>query len=219
MANYSVAEENYIKTIFHLEAEKGLVNTKLLADGLKTSAASVTDMLKKLAKKEIVSYKAYYGCQLTEKGRAAAVHIVRRHRLWEYFLYKHLGFNWKEVHDVAEELEHVGSEKLIEKLDAFLGCPRFDPHGDPIPDATGNMEENAAFCLADAVEHKKYQIVKVHHQSAEFLNLLQEKNISIGAILFLKKNIRFDNSLEVEIEHCMHSLSPKTAKNIFVKPV
>lgn len=217
MVNFSATEENYIKAIFHLQGEKEVINTNELAASLKTSAASVTDMLKKLKKKEIVDYKAYYGCKLTDRGRSIALHIIRRHRLWEYFLSQKLGFDWNEVHEVAEELEHVSSEKLIEKLDSFLGHPRFDPHGDPIPDATGKIEELQALSLADAEEHKSYLVVKVHHQSAKLLELLRQKNIAIGTTLSLKKKISFDNSVEVEIDTVLQTFSQKTAKNILVQ--
>ncbi|MBK7099083.1 MAG: metal-dependent transcriptional regulator [Sphingobacteriales bacterium] len=134
MLNYSRTEENYIKAIYHLEAGKNSVSTNELAESLQTKPASITDMLKKLKKKKLVSYRAYYGCKLTNEGKQLALMIIRRHRLWEYFLSLKLDFSWEEVHDVAEELEHVSSEKLINKLDAYLGFPRFDPHGDPIPD-------------------------------------------------------------------------------------
>src|SRR5215510_1725318 len=131
--NYSTSEENYIKAIFHLEKKDGTVTTNELSAELQTKPASVTDMLKKLRDKKLVHYKAYYGFRLTTEGKKVALLIIRRHRLWEFFLAEKLKFSWDEVHAVAEDLEHVSSKKLIDKLDEFLGFPRYDPHGDPIP--------------------------------------------------------------------------------------
>ena len=137
----TVSEENYIKTIYHLQqlSESGLVNTNSLAAEIQTKAASVTDMLKKLKDKKILLYKKYYGFRLNEAGTKLALTIIRRHRLWEYFLVNQLGFEWDEVHAIAEELEHVSSSQLIKKLDHYLGNPRIDPHGDPIPDSNGRL--------------------------------------------------------------------------------
>src|SRR5690554_5916872 len=137
---FSDSEENYLKSIFHLQrlSEDG-VSTNAIADRMQTKASSVTDMLKKLADKDLVNYIKYQGVTLTNKGKKTAASIIRKHRLWEVFLVEKLDFNWDEVHEIAEQLEHIQSEKLIKKLDAFLGYPKKDPHGDPIPDADGEI--------------------------------------------------------------------------------
>ncbi len=133
------AEENYIKSIYHLQQSAGYVTTNELAAMLGARPASITDMLKKLKSKKLLQYEPYKEFCLSALGKKIALGIVRKHRLWEYFLVEKLQFGWDEVHEVAEELEHIGSEKLVEKLEAFLNYPRFDPHGDPIPDSNGKM--------------------------------------------------------------------------------
>src|ERR1043166_603760 len=148
MLNYSASEENYIKTIFHLQQQDGTVTTNELASELNTRPASITDMMKKLRSKKLVHYRAYKGFHLTNEGRKVALGIIRRHRLWEYFLAEKLKFKWDEVDAVAEDLEHVSSKKLIDKLDEYLGYPKFDPHGDPIPDSFGKMKNNQQVPLA-----------------------------------------------------------------------
>ena len=137
MLNYSTSEENYIKAIYRLQGSDGTVSTNALANALRTKPASVTDMMKKLKAKKLLHYQPYQGFRLSQEGSRVALGIIRRHRLWEFFLAEKLRFSWDEVHEVAEELEHVSNKKLIDKLDEFLGFPRVDPHGDPIPDASG----------------------------------------------------------------------------------
>ena len=154
MLNYSVSEENYIKAIFHLQQQVGTVTTNELAGELKTRPASVTDMMKKLKAKKLVHYQPYRGFRLSSEGSKVALGIIRRHRLWEYFLAEKLKFSWDEVHAVAEELEHVSSKKLIEKLDEFLGYPKTDPHGDPIPDINGKIEQYSQQCLTSLPANK-----------------------------------------------------------------
>src|SRR6476620_10565441 len=134
------SEENYLKTIYHITSSSGAeVSTNAIAEKMETKASSVTDMLKKLADKDLVHYKKYQGVSLTDKGLHSAKMIVRKHRLWEIFLVEKLAFSWDEVHDIAEQLEHIKSEQLVNKLDAFLNFPTEDPHGDPIPNAEGNI--------------------------------------------------------------------------------
>ncbi|WP_243389180.1 metal-dependent transcriptional regulator, partial [Flavobacterium psychrophilum] len=134
------SEENYLKTIYHLTTiSDSEVSTNAIAEKMETKASSVTDMLKKLSEKDLINYKKYQGVSLTETGSLSAKMIVRKHRLWEVFLVEKLDFPWDEVHDIAEQLEHIKSEKLINKLDDFLGNPTEDPHGDPIPNANGQI--------------------------------------------------------------------------------
>lgn len=213
----STAEENYIKAVYHLQQNEHPVNTSSLSDLLNTAPASVTDMLKKLKQKKLVSYKAYYGCTLTESGRKQALIIIRRHRLWEFFLSKKLGFNWDEVHAIAEELEHVSSTKLISKLDAFLEFPRFDPHGDPIPDEKGNIAKMENQMLADVALNTPCIVTQIGLQSNAILEMLDEKNIKIGTVLEIKKRFPFDQSIEIKTgnKHTTQ-LSKELSQNILV---
>jgi DtxR family Mn-dependent transcriptional regulator len=220
MLNYSTSEENYIKAIFHLQHTDGTVTTNELAAELKTKPASITDMLKKLKTKKLVHYEAYHGFRLSTEGRKVALIIVRRHRLWEFFLAEKLKFTWDEVHEVAEHLEHVSSRKLIDKLDEFLGFPRFDPHGDPIPDANGKIETSKQVSLAELPLLKPAVVCHVSDQSSEMLELLKHKNISIGTKLEVKHKFDFDNSMEIKIrQQSPLTISEQLAKNIFVKYV
>lgn len=218
MGVFSVAEENYLKAIYHLQHASGIVATNDLAATLSTAPASITDMIKKLSKKGLVSYKAYYGCTLTSAGMDAALGIVRRHRLWEFFLSQKLGFTWEEVHEVAEELEHVSNEKLINKLDEFLGFPRTDPHGDPIPDAKGNIIQLKQVSLASLDEKKVATVCQIGNQSPQVLEMLDEKNISIGSRIQVIKKYPFDESMEVKTNNKYLSyLTKELSQNIFIK--
>src|SRR5580765_2175114 len=183
MLNFSTSEENYLKTIFHLQTKDENVSTNELAEKLQAKPASITDMMKKLKNRKLVNYQPYQGFRLTPEGKKVALSIIRRHRLWEYFLAEKLKFNWDEVHEVAEQLEHVSSKKLIDKLDEFLDFPRVDPHGDPIPDMHGKIETSKQISITDLPEHKQAVVCKVGDQSTEILELLKHKNISIGTRL------------------------------------
>jgi len=218
MLNYSASEENYIKTIFHLQEENGTVTTNELARELRSRPASITDMMKKLKTKKMVHYQPYKGFRLTTEGKKVALVIIRRHRLWEFFLAEKLKFTWDEVHAIAEDMEHVSSKKLIDKLDAFLGFPRFDPHGDPIPDSQGKIETSKRVCLTELPLNKIGIVSNVSDQSTEMLELLKHKKIGIGTKLEVKKKFSFDNSMEVKInQQTQLNLSELLAKNIFVK--
>lgn len=217
MLNYSTSEENYIKAIFHLQKD-GTVTTNELSAELQTRPASVTDMMKKLKTKKLVHYKAYRGFRLTAEGTRVALLIIRRHRLWEFFLAEKLKFNWDEVHEVAEDLEHVSSKKLIDKLDEFLDFPRFDPHGDPIPDSNGKIENTKQVCLIDVPINKPSVVGHVSDQSTEMLELLGHKKIGIGTRLEVKKKFSFDQSMEIKVRQQPPThISWDLAKNIFVK--
>ncbi len=217
MLNYSTSEENYIKAIYHLQKD-GTVTTNELAAELRTKPASVTDMMKKLSAKKLIHYKAYHGFTLTGEGRKVALIIIRRHRLWEFFLAEKLKFNWDEVHVVAEDLEHVSSKKLIDKLDEYLGFPRFDPHGDPIPDANGKIETSKQVCLTELPLNKTAIVCYVSDQSTEMLELLGHKKIGIGTKLEVKRKFSFDNSLEIRIgKQTPINISEQLSKNIFAK--
>jgi DtxR family transcriptional regulator, Mn-dependent transcriptional regulator len=220
MLNYSVSEENYIKAIFHLQQQEGMVTTNELAGELQTKPASVTDMMKKLKVKKLLNYQPYQGFRLTSEGTKVALGIIRRHRLWEYFLSEKLKFSWDEVHEVAEHLEHVTSKKLIDKLDEFLGFPRTDPHGDPIPDANGKIEISKKICLTDLPLNTSATVSNVSDQSSQILELLEHKKIAIGTKLEIKKKFDFDNSIEIKIrQQPALNISKQLAENIFVQLV
>jgi DtxR family Mn-dependent transcriptional regulator len=212
---FSQSEENYLKTIFHLQIGTEAVTTNALAEKLQTRPASVTDMMKKLNAKKLLHYKPYYGFYLSTEGKKIALNIIRRHRLWEYFLAEKLKFSWNEVHEVAEELEHVSSKKLIDKLEEYLDFPEFDPHGDPIPDSKGKMRSVDGIPLIELPLGQSAEVRRVGHQSAEMLELLQHKNIGIGTRLEVKKHFDFDHSVEIRIKTNTITISEQLAKNIF----
>ena len=214
----TISEENYIKVIYHLSlvSPKG-VNTNAIAGMLETKASSVTDMLKKLSDKELVAYQKYQGVTLTENGFLSAKMIVRKHRLWEVFLVEKLGFAWDEVHEIAEELEHIKSEALIDKLDEFLEFPDFDPHGDPIPNRNGVIKKITKLLLSEADLNKEYQCVGVKDSSSEFLKYLDKQKIALGSLLIIKEKESFDDTLTVEINSKEFTLSNKIANNLYVQ--
>ena len=218
--SFTITEENYIKAIFHLQQGEGTVSTNELAAELHTKAASVTDMLKKLKTKKLLSYERYKGVRLSAEGKKLALAIVRKHRLWEYFLVNTLQFGWDEVHEVAEELEHVSSKKLVEKLDAFLGYPKFDPHGDPIPDSHGKMAVQQQVNLIDLPVNKAAEVSSVGSQSTELLELLKHKHIGIGTKLEVKRKFSFDHSIEIKLKNQNpFTISQQLAQALFVKLV
>ncbi len=213
---FTQSEENYLKTIFHLQVGNEAVTTNALAEKLQTRPASVTDMMKKLNAKKLLHYKPYYGFYLSTEGKKIALHVIRRHRLWEYFLAEKLKFSWNEVHEVAEELEHVSSKKLIDKLDEFLSFPQFDPHGDPIPDSKGKMRSQNEVPLTELPLNQPAEVRRVANQSIEMLELLHHKNIGIGSRVETKKYFDFDRSLELKIKTTTITISEQLAKNVFV---
>ena len=214
----TVSEENYIKVIYHLSlvSPKG-VNTNALARMLDTKASSVTDMLKKFSEKTLVSYQKYQGVTLTKKGLHTAKMIVRKHRLWEVFLVDKLNFSWDEVHEIAEELEHIKSEKLIFKLDEYLGFPSLDPHGDPIPNANGEINNIDKLLLSEAVFNQDYICVGVKNSSVEFLQYLDKKNIFLGAPIKVISSEKFDHSFTINLNSETISISNKIAENLYIK--
>jgi DtxR family transcriptional regulator, Mn-dependent transcriptional regulator len=217
MLNYSISEENYIKAIFHLQNGQYTVTTNALAEKLHTKPASVTDMMKKLKAKKLLHYQPYQGFRLSNEGKKVALDIIRRHRLWEFFLAEKLKFRWDEVHAVAEDLEHVSSKKLIDKLDEFLGNPKFDPHGDPIPDSLGKMENSDQINLTELPVNRPAEVCRVINQSGELLELLQHKKIHIGTKLEVKRKYGFDHSIEIKLrQQAPFSISEQLARNIYV---
>ena len=217
MLNYTTSEENYIKAIYHLQKVDGMVTTNELAAELQTKPASITDMMKKLKVKKLLNYQPYQGFRLTADGTKVALGIIRRHRLWEFFLAEKLKFTWDEVHEVAEDLEHVSNKKLIDKLDEYLGFPRIDPHGDPIPDANGKIEISKKICITELAVNTISTVASVSDHSSEILELLEHKKIAIGTKVEVKKKFEFDESLEIKINRRpVITISEQLAKNIFV---
>ena len=212
------SEENYLKTIYHLTAiSDSEVSTNAIAEKMETKASSVTDMLKKLAEKDLVNYKKYQGVSLTEKGALSAKMIVRKHRLWEVFLVEKLNFPWDEVHDIAEQLEHIKSEKLINKLDDFLGNPTEDPHGDPIPNANGQIISIDKQLLSELNEEQVGICVGVKDTSSEFLKYLDKQEIALGSKIEIISKESFDLSLKIKVDLKELTISNKIASNLFVK--
>jgi DtxR family transcriptional regulator, Mn-dependent transcriptional regulator len=214
----SFTEENYLKAIYRLsDGGAKAVLTNEIADSMNTKAASVTDMVKKLSGKNLISYEKYYGVKITKPGKNAALMVVRKHRLWETFLVEKLQFSWDEVHDVAEQLEHIQSPLLIEKLDEFLGNPSVDPHGHPIPDKNGKIQTLQCVQLSDFPLKKKTNIRSVKNGSPSFLQYLSKIGVYIGASIIILEKIEFDGSLEVQIDGKQKIfISHDAAKNLLV---
>jgi DtxR family Mn-dependent transcriptional regulator len=214
------SEENYLKAIYHLTVQlEAEVPTNAIAEMMETKASSVTDMLKKLSEKSLINYIKYQGVSLTEKGMHAAKMIVRKHRLWEVFLVEKLSFTWDEVHDIAEQLEHIKSEQLINKLDDFLGNPTEDPHGDPIPDAQGKITKTEKLLLSELAESETAICVGVKDSSADFLQYLNKQKIALGAVIKVLGRENFDASLHLIINDTPLTVSSKIAGNLYVKRV
>lgn len=217
---FSNSEENYIKAVYHLQQNSANVTTNELAAELKTKPASVTDMLKKLKAKKLINYEKYKGFRLSANGNKLALSIVRKHRLWEFFLVEKLQFGWDEVHEVAEELEHITSKKLIDKLDDFLGNPQYDPHGDPIPNKDGIIKLRKQIKLTDLEINKVGIVSSVGNQSSELLELLKHKNIVIGSKVEIKKKFSFDQSIEIKVQNQpVITISKELSDSLFVKLV
>jgi DtxR family Mn-dependent transcriptional regulator len=212
------SEENYLKVIYHLSltSSKG-ITTNSIATVMASKPSSVTDMVQKLAEKGLVSYKKYQGVSLTDQGRQNALMIVRKHRLWEVFLVDKLDFSWDEVHDVAEQLEHIKSEKLTDKLEEFLDFPTEDPHGDPIPDRNGKIAKIDKQLLSEIEIGKKSICVGVKDSSATFLQYLDKQQISLGSALEVVARENFDHSHTLLVNGKEVTVSNKIAANLFVK--
>ncbi|MFT4697948.1 MAG: DtxR family Mn-dependent transcriptional regulator [Flavobacteriaceae bacterium] len=215
---YSLAEENYLKTIFHLEKEyEGGVTTNAIAVKMDTKPSSVTDMVQKLAEKKVLLYKKYKGTQLTETGKKIAANVIRKHRLWEVFLVEKLNFHWDEVHEIAEQLEHVKSDELIIRLDKFLDFPDFDPHGDPIPDKDGNIKPTEKKLLSELDKNQRGICVGVKESSSEFLQYLDKRKIGIGSKVEVLGKEFFDGSMMIQVGKDQLFISKVIADNIFLK--
>ncbi|AWW28697.1 metal-dependent transcriptional regulator [Echinicola strongylocentroti] len=218
MLSLTYAEENYLKAIYHLsEGGQHNVSTNDLSKEMKTKPASVSDMLRRLSEKAVINYRKYYGVTITEEGKKSALQIIRKHRLWEVFLVEKLMFSWDEVHEVAEELEHVKSNLLIQRLDDFLGNPKYDPHGDPIPDEYGDVKARPRMPLNGLHINDGGQIVAVKDSSAAFLRYLDKVGAYIGARIKILDKVEFDGSLEILVDNKKNLfMSKDVASNILV---
>ncbi|MDG1261185.1 MAG: metal-dependent transcriptional regulator [Flavobacteriales bacterium] len=218
MASQTV--ENYLKCIYALQQKSGEeVATNAIAERLETKASSVTDMLKKLKAKDLVDYQKYKGATLTKEGQRIAIDIIRRHRLWEVFLTKELNFSWDEVHDIAEELEHVESPQLIKRLDAYLGNPKYDPHGDPIPDEYGNLrDERDKILLSNLELNQKGIVIGVGESSSEYLQYLDSIGLTLGTSISVLERFPFDNSVKIKLNNQEFQVSLIVAQNLVIKP-
>ena len=212
----TLAEENYLKSIYHLSLNAGNVSTNQIAASLNTKAASVSDMLKKLADKALVNYAKYQGVTLTPTGEKIAVNIIRKHRLWEYFLVEKLNFKWDEVHEMAEEMEHISSKELIDRLDKFMDYPRHDPHGDPIPDSNGNFKKYQLVAVATVKVDTKGIISGVRDHSATFLQYLEKQNLTIGKKILVTETVDYDQSMILKTDNGTIHISKEVANNLLV---
>ena len=217
----SFTEENYIKSIYHLsEDSSAYVSTNALAESMQTRPATVSDMLKRLAQKNLVHYQKYKGVQLTENGKKNALQVIRKHRLWEVFLFEKLNFHWDEVHEVAEQLEHVRSPLLVEKLDGFLGSPHVDPHGDPIPDAEGQFSVSPQQPLAELPIGEPAVISSVVNNNPKLLRYLDKKGIRLGLKIKILEREEFDGSILLELNAKAQSyLSDQITQSLMVRKI
>ena len=214
----TLTEENYLKAILSISLISGdKVSTNEIAVEINTTPASVTDMLKKLEEKKFIKYEKYKGVKLRKKGKSLAVSIIRKHRLWETFLVKKLNFEWSEVHDIAEQLEHIKSSELINRLEKFLEYPKFDPHGEPIPSKEGIMSNIKSTSLDQMEIGFKGHVLGVTIDDKLFLDYLTNLNIRIGTKIEIIQKIEFDKSLRIKIENNQNHISFDVAKNILIK--
>jgi DtxR family Mn-dependent transcriptional regulator len=213
----SQSEEDYLKALYHLEMEFDSVSTNSIADYLDMKPSSVTDMLKKLAEKKFINYQKYKGTSLTKKGKLIALSIIRKHRLWETFLVDKLGFGWDQVHIIAEQLEHIKSEELIENLDNFLGNPKYDPHGDPIPNKDGEIEKMNQKLLVELKASQKGIITGVKKGTASLLNYLDKEKVKLGDSIKVVEILEFDGTYIVEINKRKLTFSEKICQNLLLE--
>ena len=214
----TLSEENYLKAILSINLEtNSVVSTNEIANILETSAASVTEMMKKLKDKNLVIYEKYKGVILSKKGEKNALEIIRKHRLWETFLVNKLDFSWSEVHDVAEELEHIKSDELIDKLDCYLNYPKFDPLGEKKKKKNGIIYPTKRISLSEMEINCVGIIMGVSLDDKEFLDYLTKLKISIGTKVKAIERITFDKSMKIKIDSTLQHISENVSKNILIK--
>ncbi len=217
----TLSEENYLKTIYHLSRQSAnKISVTSIADGLSNNPASVIDMLKKLTAKKLIQYDKFKGAKLTEKGLKTALFVVRKHRLWEVFLEEKLGYNWDEIHEIAEQMEHIKDEKLVERLDKFLGFPEYDPHGDPIPKSNGELPNAVKTLLSEIEVGKTCRVAAVKDTSTIFLQYLLQLKVSIGTKVKVIDKIVFDGSMNIQIGKDIKTMvSKKFAESLLVETI
>ena len=212
------SEENYLKTLFKLENRKDKkVNNTALSQALNLNPATVLEMVRKLAGRKMVHLLPDKTIRLTESGKKKALLTIRKHRLWEVFLVEKMNYKWNEVHELAEQLEHIESTDLVDRLDSFLGNPSFDPHGDPIPDKNGKIKTNLSIPLSDCQAGKSYTVINLIDTSDAFLQFLGKLNILPGIKIKLLEKLEYDGSFSVEVQKKNVQISEKVAKNILVQ--
>jgi DtxR family Mn-dependent transcriptional regulator len=215
---YSTSEENYLKAIYKISEHKGIpVSTNSIAEEMHTTPASVSDMVKKLAEKELVNYEKYRGVDLSKKGMQLATALIRKHRLWECFLVYKLNFSWDEVHEIAEQLEHVRSTSLVDRLDQFLEYPRFDPHGDPIPDKDGKFTFRKQYPLEQLHAGEEGIVLGVQNHSKAFLQYLSDLKIELGSHIKVLQKFDFDHSMKIKVGKSEIHVSPTVSMNVYVR--
>ena len=211
-------EGNCLKAIYNLKLNRDgkSLKTNELADYLKMAPSTVSNRLNKLSEKNLINYKKYGGIALSPAGSEIAIHVIRKHRLWETFLQQKLAFTWDEIHEVAEQLEHIHSKKLIDQLDKLLGYPEYDPHGDPIPKANGELRESFKKALTIAELGKSYKIMAVKNSSPAFLQYASEIGIELDVEILIQSRLDFDGSMEIAIGGVIKTISQKVAENVYV---
>lgn len=220
MDHISQTEENYLKAIFKISEKTGSnASTNAIAQAMDTSAASVTDMIKRLSEKALINYEKYKGATLSDAGQKIATSLIRKHRLWEVFLVEQLQFSWDEVHEIAEQLEHIKSDELVRRLDDFLAHPKFDPHGDPIPDADGNFTFRKQVLLMDLGVGAEGIVVGVQDTSPQFLQYLDQMKLVLGVEVKLLERFDYDESVQVQVgqKNQLLTLSKKVCQNIYIQ--
>lgn len=215
----SHTEENYLKAIYQHGAdnEAKAVSTNAIAEALRTSPAAVTDMMQRLHEKGLVVYQRYQGVRISPTGQAHALQVIRKHLIWEVFLVEKLKFDWGEVHKIAEQLEHIQSPLLIQRLDDFLGHPAYSPHGKPIPDAQGEMLQKASVVLTHVETGSSGVVSAVKEGSPEFLQYLSKRGIHLGAKISVLEKVPFDQSMDISVDHLPKvNISQKVSNNILI---
>jgi DtxR family Mn-dependent transcriptional regulator len=216
----SYTEENYLKAIYqHAANRKKAVPTNAIAGALSTSPAAVTDMVRRLHEKGLVVYQKYQGVNVSETGKAYALQVIRKHLLWEVFLVEKLKFGWEEVHEIAEQLEHIRSPLLIQRLDDFLGNPAYSPHGKPIPNAQGEHAQKVRVALTNVETGSGGIVIAVKEATPQFLQYLSKRGIYLGAKISVIEKMPFDQSMDISVDHLPKvNISQKVSDNILIIP-
>jgi DtxR family Mn-dependent transcriptional regulator len=213
----SLTEENYLKALYRLAQENKEISVKDIAKSLDIKMPTVNSMVKKLAEKKFIKYEKYKAIQLTEKGRRQALYILRKHRLTELFLSEVMGLGWEEVHDIAEQIEHIQSDRFFDRIDEMLGHPQFDPHGEPIPDSNGKLPAYPSFPLSEGQVNTTYKLTGVANHDASFLQFLDSLELTLGSSIEIKEIQGFDKSMAVKLNNKIKTIFSFTVcRNLMV---